>query len=201
MGPLPFIVGAGIVALLAAAASKSKAATASGTKPTSAGTATTSPGVVGTTPTSLEPAYLSSVPYVIALRVIALGDPQLQRAQGTWLIDNGYPNTGKAVIDFSEGTISEQQLRQIAMAEFGAKTPGAATTSTTTTTGTPKGTTEMDRYGAWLLTQDDLDTLYNYAMSSTSIPLVSEAASRLALNGDTRAVNLTQHLAELMGPR
>ncbi len=203
MGPLPFILGAGVLALIAAAAQKSKAststpkpATTSATVTTPAGTTTvsattTNPAMVGNTPTSVAPAYLSSIPYVIAMRVIALSDPSMQQSQGIWLNDNGYPRTGEAVFKYSAGEISDVELRQIAQAEFAAAAAAPASVK-------PKqGQTEMDRYGAYLLSQDDDNALYNYALSSPSIPLVTQAAARLAAAGDTRAVLLTQHLADL----
>jgi hypothetical protein len=137
------------------------------------------------------PAYLESVPYVIAMRVIQLSDPSLQQAQGVWLTDNGFPKTGEAVQQYSRGEITDIRLRQIAQAEFKA----SATTSTTTTK--PKGTTAPDTYGTYLLNAGTDDTLYSYALTSLSIPFVAEAAARLAAAGDTRAVALTQHLADI----
>lgn len=204
MGPLPFIIGAGIVALVTAAAAKSKAkttataTTATGTTTTTKPSTTTSTvpaSTAGQVATSQATGWLESVPYVIALRVIALQDPSVQQAQAVWLNDNGYPQTAEGIRKYSAGDINETELLAIAKAEFSAKTGGATTTTATATK--PKGTTEMDRYGAYLLTQDDLDTLYSYALTSTSIPLVSQAAVKLATFGDTRAANLTQHLAEL----
>ena len=197
MGPLPFIFGAGVLALIAAAASKSKAttpkpATSSATVITPTGTTTisassTNPAIVGNSPLSLTPAYLSSVPYVIAMRVIELSDPSMQQAQGVWLNDNGYPKTAQAVFDFSAGKISDVDLRKIAMAEF------ASTTAKPT-----HGSNAPDQYGSYLLSQSDDDALYSYALTSTSIPFVTQAATKLASAGDTRAAALTQHLADLM---
>lgn len=193
MGALPYIVGGGVVLLVVAAATKAKASTPSSSssttpKPT---TSTTTPKPTSTTTSVAAPAYLESIPYVIAMRVIQLSDPSLQRAQGVWLTDNGYPKTGEAVQQYSRGEITDIQLRQIAQAEF--KT--AATTSTSTTK--PQGTTKPDTYGTWLLENSDNDTLYSYASTATSIPFVAQAAARLAAAGDTRAAALTQHLADI----
>ena len=204
MGPLPIILGAGVLALLAAAASKSKASTSTSTpKPaTSSATVTTPAGTTtvtttttaaqtGSSPLSVAPAYLSSVPYVIAMRVIALSDPSMQQSQGIWLNDNGYPKTGDAVLKYSRGEISDIELRQVAQAEFAAAAAAPATVK-------PKqGQTEMDRYGSYLLAEGTDDQLYSYALDSPSIPPVTQAAARLAAAGDTRAVLLTQHLADL----
>lgn len=200
MNALPFIIGGGLVALIVAASAKAKASTGSSTPKPSSSTpkpsgsttspSTTTPVIVG--PGGTAPAYLSSLPYVIAMRVIQLSDPALQQAQGIWLNDNGYPQTGDAVLKYSRGEITDLELRQIAQAEFKAN---AATTPATIAK--PKGTTEMDRYGSYLLAQGDDDSLYSYALSSTSIPLVTQAAARLAAAGDTRAAALTQHLADL----
>jgi hypothetical protein len=126
------------------------------------------------------------VPYVIAMRVIELSDPSLQQAQGVWLNDNGYPKTGEAVFQFARGEISAIDLRKVAMAEFASATPKPT-----------HGTTAVDEYGVYLLTQEDNDALYSYALTSTSIPLVTQAATKLASIGDTRAAQLTQHLADL----
>lgn len=195
MGALPYIIGGGAVLLLVAAASKAKASTASSTtKPTGSttkptGSTTTSAVIVG--PGGTAPEYLSSVPYVIAMRVIQMSDPSLQQAQGVWLSDNGYPKTGEAVQQYARGEITDIQLRQIAQAEFKA----AATTPASTTK--PKGTTKPDTYGTYLLENSDNDTLYSYASTATSIPFVAQAAARLAAAGDTRAGALTQHLADL----
>jgi hypothetical protein len=194
MKALPFILGGGAVLLVVAAAAKAKASTSSSstTKPSSSATkpTTTTPAVI-VGPAGIAPEYLSSVPYVIAMRVIQLSDPSLQQAQGVWLTDNGYPQTGEAVQQYSKGEITDVQLRQIAQAEF--KT--AATASTTTAK--PKGTTAPDTYGTYLLNAGDDDTLYSYALTSLSIPFVAQAAARLAAGGDTRAAALTQHLADI----
>lgn len=189
MNALPFIIGGGLVALIVAASAKAKASTSSSTpKPSSS---TPKPSGSTTSPSTTTPAYLSSLPYVIAMRVIQLSDPSLQQAQGIWLNDNGYPQTGDAVLKYSRGEITDLELRQIAQAEF------KANAATPATIAKPKGTTEMDRYGSYLLAQGDDDSLYSYALTSTSIPLVTQAAARLAAAGDTRAAALTQHLADL----
>jgi hypothetical protein len=193
MGALPYIVGGGVVLLVVAAATKAKASTPSSSssttpKPT---TSTTTPKPTSTTTGVAAPAYLESIPYVIAMRVIQLSDPSLQQAQGVWLTDNGYPKTGEAVQQYSRGEITDIQLRQIAQAEFKA---GAASSTTTTK---PKGTTAPDTYGTYLLNSGTDDTLYSYALTATSIPFVTQAAARLAAAGDTRAIALTQHLADL----
>lgn len=199
MNALPFIIGGGIVAFLVAASAKAKASTSSGTtkpssgttKPTGSTSPSTTPAVI-VGPGGTAPDYLSSVPYVIAMRVIQMSDPSLQQAQGIWLTDNGYPKTGAAVHQYAAGEITDLELRQIAQAEFKANA-----TTTPATTAKPKGTTEMDRYGSYLLAEGDDDALYSYALSSTSIPLVTQAAARLAAAGDTRSLLLTQHLADL----
>jgi hypothetical protein len=125
------------------------------------------------------------------MRVIQLSDPSLQQSQAVWLNDNGYPKTGDAVFRYSRGEISDVELRQIAQSEFAAAAAAPATVK-------PKqGTTEIDRYGSYLLAEGTDDVLYSYALTSSSIPLVTQAAQRLAAAGDTRAVLLTQHLADL----
>lgn len=201
MGPLPFIIGGGLVALLVAASAKAKSSSttkpSSGTTKPTGSSASTTPATPSTPavilgPGATAPDYLSSVPYVIAMRVIQMSDPSLQQTQGIWLNDNGYPKTGDAVLKYSRGEITDLELRQIAQAEFKAN---AATTPATTAK--PKGTTELDRYGSYLLAEGDDDTLYSYALTSTSIPLVTQAAARLAAAGDTRSLLLTQHLADL----
>jgi len=193
MEALPYIVGGGVVLLVVAAATKAKASTATSTKPSSSGTAkpsgTTTPVIVG--PGGTAPEYLSSVPYVIAMRVIQMSDQSLQQAQGVWLTDNGYPKTGEAVQQYSRGEITDIQLRQIAQAEF------KANAASPTTTTKPKGTTAPDTYGTYLLNSGTDDTLYSYALTATSIPFVGQAAARLAAAGDTRAIALTQHLADI----
>lgn len=198
MNALPFIIGGGVIALIVAASAKAKASTAkpsesvkpsgSTPKPSSSTTPAGSVGGPGTT----APEYLSSVPYVIAMRVIQLSDPSLQQAQGVWLTDNGFPQTGEAVQQYSRGEITDVQLRQIAQAEFKAN---AAKPSSSTTK--PKGTTAADTYGTHLLNNGTDDELYSYAVTSNSIPFVTESAARLAAAGDTRAAVLTQHLADL----
>jgi hypothetical protein len=126
------------------------------------------------------------------MRVIQLSDPSLQQAQGVWLTDNGFPQTGEAVQQYSRGEITDVQLRQIAQAEFkaNASKPSSSTTK-------PKGTTAADTYGTYLLNNGSDDEIYSYASTSTSIPFVTESAARLAAAGDTRAAILTQHLADL----
>lgn len=186
MGPLPFIFGAGVLALIAAAASKSKAS--STPKPATSSATVTTP--TATTTISTTP-YLSSIPYVVAMRVIQLSDPAMQQSQAIWLSDNGYPRTAEAVWKYSAGEISDAELRQVAQAEF-------ANAAAAPSTVKPKqGTTEIDRYGSYLLAEGTDDVLYSYALTSTSIPLVTQAAARLAAAGDTRAALLTQHLADL----
>lgn len=177
MGPLPFILAAAVLAGLAAAASKSKAATSSTVKPTS------TPPTTTTTPTT----PVTSLPLAIVNQILASADDNIARAQSVWLRDNGYPKTADALLAFVSGDIDANELKRIAAAEM--KTQTAPTKV--------KGTTEMDRYGSYLLTEGSNDTLYDYAIDSTSIPLVREAAARLASTGDTRAMLLTQHLADL----
>jgi hypothetical protein len=186
------------VALVVAAATKAKASTAkpSGTVKPSASTpkppsSTLPAGTVGG-PGTTTPEYVSSVPYVIAMRVIQLSDPSLQQAQGVWLSDNGFPKTGEAVQQYSRGDITDIELRQIAQAEFkanAAKPPSS--------TSKPKPTTAADPYGTYLLANGTDDEIYSYALNATSIPFVTQAAARLAAAGDTRAAALTQHLADL----
>lgn len=195
MGALPYIVGGGVVLLVVAAASKAKASTStSTTKPTGSTTSTTTKPTSTTTTGVAAPAYLESVPYVIAMRVIQLSDPSLQQAQGVWLTDNGYPQTGEAVQKYSRGELTDLQLRQIAQAEF--KANAAKPTSTTVST-KPKGTMAADSYGTYLLNAGSDDEVYSYALTSPSIPFVTQAAARLAAAGDTRAAALTQHLADI----
>jgi len=196
MGALPYIVGGGVVLLVVAAASKAKASTStSTTKPTGSTTSTTTKPTSTTTTGVAAPAYLESVPYVIAMRVIQLSDPSLQQAQGVWLTDNGYPLTGEAVQKYSRGEITDLQLRQIAQAEF--KAGAVATTPTVTITPKPKGTTAPDTYGTYLLNAGTDDEVYSYALTSPSIPFVTQAAARLAAAGDSRALAVTQHLADI----
>lgn len=198
MNALPFIIGGGVIALIVAASAKAKASTAkpsgsvkpSGLTPKPS-TSTTPAGTVGG-PGTTAPEYLSSVPYVIAMRVIQLSDPSLQQAQGVWLTDNGFPQTGEAVQQYSRGEITDVQLRQIAQAEFKANA-----SKPPTSTAKPKGTTAADTYGTYLLNNGTDDELYSYAVTSNSIPFVTESAARLAAAGDTRAAVLTQHLADL----
>ena len=197
MAALPYIVGGGVLLLVVAAASKAKAAPASSTttKPTGSTTPkpTTTPAASTGGPGTTAPAYLASVPYVIALRVIQISDPSVQQAQGVWLTDNGFPKTGEAVQQYSRGEITDIELRQIAQAEF--KAAGVSTSTSSTTK--PQGTTKPDTYGTWLLENGDDETLYSYASTATSIPFVAAAAARLAAAGDTRATELTQHLADI----
>ncbi len=197
MNALPFILGGGLIALIVAASAKANASTKPSTstpKPsgsTPKPSSSTPAGTVGG-PGTTTPEYLSSVPYVIAMRVIQLSDPSLQQAQGVWLTDNGFPQTGEAVQQYSRGDITDVQLRKIAQAEFKANA-GKPPTSTTK----PKGTTAADTYGTYLLNNGTEDELYSYALTSTSIPFVTQSAARLAAAGDTRAAALTQHLADL----
>ncbi|MFA5053752.1 MAG: hypothetical protein WC565_06825 [Parcubacteria group bacterium] len=198
MGALPYIVGGGVVLLVVAAATKAKASTSTSTttKPTGSTTSTTTKPTSTTATTGVAaPAYLESVPYVIAMRVIQLSDPSLQQAQGVWLTDNGYPLTGEAVQKYSRGEITDLQLRQIAQAEF--KAGAVATTPTVTITPKPKGTTAPDTYGTYLLNAGTDDEIYSYALTSPSIPFVTQAAARLAAAGDSRALAVTQHLADI----
>lgn len=198
MKALPFIIGGGAAALLLVVASKAKASTSSSSSSSSSGTAkptgSTTTATVSTTGIA-QPEYLSSVPYVIAMRVIQLSDPSLQQAQGVWLTDNGYPKTGEAVQKYSRGEITDLQLRQIAQAEF--KAGAVATTPTVTITPKPKGTTAPDTYGTYLLNAGTDDEVYSYALTSPSIPFVTQAAARLAAAGDSRALAVTQHLADI----
>jgi hypothetical protein len=198
MKALPFIIGGGAAVLLLVVASKAKASTSSSSSSSSSGTAKPT-GVSSTTtvtvgPGGTAPEYLSSVPYVIAMRVIQLSDPSLQQAQGVWLTDNGYPQTGEAVQKYSRRELTDLQLRQIAQAEF--KANAAKPTSTTVST-KPKGTMAADSYGTYLLNAGSDDEVYSYASTSPSIPFVTQAAARLAAAGDTRAAALTQHLADI----
>jgi hypothetical protein len=108
-----------------------------------------------------------------------------------WLTDNGYPQTGAALVKYAAGDIGAADLQRIAAAELKSTKPATAATAKT------HGTTEMDKYGSYLLTDGTNDELYSYALSSPSIPLVTQAAARLAAAGDTRTLALTQHLADL----
>lgn len=211
MKAVAFIIGGGVALLaIAVAASKAKASMApaapSGTQPpapTAKPPATKPPGgtvasplpisIVGQGGAGTAPAYLSSIPYVIAMRVLEMSDQSQQQAQGVWLADNGYPQTGEAVQAFSRGELTEAELRATAQAEFKAHPvlPMAITK--------PQGTTVTDVYGSWLLENGSADELYSYAMTSTSMPLVESVANRLAAAGDSRAAMVTQHLAELKG--
>ncbi len=189
------VIGGGAVALLlvagiAAAAKKKPSPSGSSTSPTPA---KPSPGgIVGQGGAGTAPEYLSSVPYVIAMRVISMSDPSLQQSQGVWLSDNGYPKTGEAVQKFARGEITDIELRQIAQAEFKAKPPTIPTTTTK-----PKGTTAADPYGTWVLANGTDDEVYSYGLTATSIPFVTQAAARLAAAGDSRAAALTQHLVDI----
>lgn len=197
MGAMPYILGGGLILLVVAAASKAKASTASSssssstTKPT--GSTTTTVSTTGVA----APEYLSSVPYIIAIRVIQMSDPSLQQAQGVWLTDNGYPKTGEAVQQYARGNITDVQLRQIAQAEFKTTAAASSTTVSTTSPTKPTGTTKPDTYGTYLLNSGSEDEIYSYALTSPSIPFVTQAAARLAAAGDTRAIQLTQHLADI----
>ena len=196
MGPLPFVLGAGVLALIAAAASRAKPSapkpsSASATVRTPTGTTTIQATTSSPAATIAPAAYLSSVPYAIAMRVIQMSDPQAQHAQGVWLNDNGYPRTAQAVFAYAAGDLTDAQLRQVAQSEF------AAAAKAPENVQPKRGTTEADPYGDYLLSQEDDTLLYSYALSSTSLPFVSQAAARLAAAGDTRAALLTQHLADL----
>jgi hypothetical protein len=68
-------------------------------------------------------------------------------------------------------------------------------------TPTKPGTNVYDSYGATLIQTGSLDEIYSYATSSTSIPFVRDAASKLAAAGDTRAMELTIRLAYLEGTK
>lgn len=196
MGPLPFILGAGVLALVAAAATKAKAVpppSTPATKPPSSTNTISTP--IGTTiitsaPSPAVTSASTNVPYVIAMRVIELSDPALQRSQGVWLNDNGYHKTAQAVFAYSAGELSAEQLRQVAQAEFAAVAAAPASAR-------KRGVATMDPYGQSLLSIGSEDEIYSYAVTSTSIPFVSAAAARLAAAGDTRAAALTQHLADL----
>jgi len=196
MGPLPVILGGGLIALIAAAASKPKAvppAATQATKPPSTISTISTPIGTTTITSTQSPAMVSAstnVPYVIAMRVIELSDPTLQRSQAVWLNDNGYPKTAQAVFAYSSGELSANELRKVAQAEFAAVAAAPASAR-------KRGVTTMDPYGQSLLRIGSEDELYSYAVSSTSLPFVSAAAARLAAAGDTRAAALTQHLADL----
>ena len=196
MGPLPIILGGGLLALIAAAATKAKATTPATTPaakpPSTTSTISTPIGTttITSTPSTAVTTATTNIPYVIAMRVIELSDPALQRSQGVWLNDNGYPKTAQAVFAYSAGELSAAQLRQVAQAEFAAVAAAPASAR-------KGGVTTMDPYGQSLLSSGSEDEIYSYAVSSTSIPFVSAAAARLAAAGDTRAAALTQHLADL----
>lgn len=62
------------------------------------------------------------------------------------------------------------------------------------------GTTAYDSDGEPLLNSNaGLDEIYSYAMSSLSIPFVRDVGNRFAAVGDTRALDLSAHLAWLTG--
>lgn len=184
MRALPYIIGGGAVLLVVAAASKAKASTPSSsgtTKPT--GSTTTKPTTT-TTPASL------SVPAAIIEGVLTNADQTVAQGQAVWLTDNGYPKTGAALHQYLRGEISAEKLRGIAAAE-------KLTLATGLILSPPTGVMTIDSDGQYYLTNGTNDELYDYAIASNSIPLVGQAATRLAAAGDSRAMALTQHLADI----
>jgi len=137
------------------------------------------------------PAYLSSAPYVIAMRVIELAqsDPGAARSQAVWLNANGWPLTADAVSRFLFGEIDQAELRRIATDEWEHKSSDAKPKV--------KGTQTADAYGSYLLEHGTTDEVFSYASTSNSIPFVTAAAAKLAAAGDMRAIEITQHLADL----
>jgi hypothetical protein len=192
MKVVALILGGTAAALVVAIAAKATATPSNEpkTKPTS--TPKTKPS--STTPsTGASTTSASSVPVVIAQRVIQLSktDPDLIQGQTTWLIDNGWPRTADAVIRFESGDIVEAELVRIAQEEFNSKrTPSPLTQK-------KKGTMVVDEYGTYIIEHGSLDEIFSYASTATSIPSVAAAAAKLAAAGDTRALEITQHLADI----
>jgi len=188
MGALPYIVGGGVILLVVAAASKAKASSSSSSssgtaKPT--GSTTTKPtGSTTTKPTT------GAVPVVIVEQILLTRDTDAAQRQKIWLNDNGYPKTAFAMTQWLKGDITDAQLRIAAATE-------TVTHATGLTTAKPTGVMTIDSDGQYYLTNGTNDELYDYALASNSIPLVTQAATRLAAAGDTRAMILTQHLADI----
>lgn len=185
MGALPYIVGGGLVLLVVAAAGKAKASTAS----SSTSSSTTKPtGSTTTKPTTTTAS--TSVPLTIINQILATADRDAAQRQRVWLTDNGYPQTGFALVQWLKGEITDEQLRQVAAQEKATHVAGTGTAK-------PTGVMTTDNDGLYYLTNGTNDELYDYAVTSNSIPLVAQAATRLAAAGDTRATVLTQHLADI----
>ena len=183
MGALPYIVGGGVILLVVAAASKAKASTSSSSSSSSSGTAKPT-GSTTTKPTTV------AVPVVIVEQILLTRDTDAAQRQKIWLNDNGYPKTAFAMTQWLKGDITDAQLRIAAATE-------TVTHATGLTTAKPTGVMTIDSDGQYYLTNGTNDELYDYALASNSIPLVTQAATRLAAAGDTRAMILTQHLADI----
>lgn len=195
MKALFVILGGGLFAAILAAAAKSSASTIPKTTPSSSGKITpsssgkTAPGMTGQGGARSTPAYLSSVPYVIAMRVIemAQSDSGAAQSQAVWLNANGWPLTADAVSRFLFGEIDQAELRRIAVNEW----------ESSATKPKVKGTQAADAYGSHLLERGTTDEVFSYASTSNSIPFVTAAAAKLAAAGDMRALQITQHLADI----
>lgn len=189
MKALPLILGGvvvvGGVVLMASKAKASASSSSSGsTTPKPTATKPTTP-TTPTTPASAV-ASIGTAAQVVA-QVLAAGDADMARNQAVWLNDNGYPKTAAALEQWAQGDLTAAQLTAVAAGELTNKPRKPATA----------GTNQPDSYGTWLLANGTDDEIYTYALTATSIPFVSAAASKLASAGDTRAQALTLHLADL----
>lgn len=201
MAALPIVLGVLAVVGIAAAASKAKAKpTASAPSAPSVPSAPSAPSAQGgsTAPASSVPVNL---PLAIVTQVLAAVDPHASADnQSVWLRDNGWPKTADALDKWRAGDISTDQLKAIATAEAAEKASQASSVGQpSATTPKPVGTNTVDAYAQGLMTNPAAtdDDLYSYAITSNSRPFVAFAATRLAANADSRAMALTQHLADL----
>lgn len=191
MKALPIILGGGAVLLVVAAASKAKASTATSTTSTTTGSTTSSTTKpTGSTTSSTTKPTTGAVPVVIVEQILLTHDTDAAQRQKVWLNDNGYPKTAFAITQWLKGDITDAQLRIAAATE-------TVTHATSVTTAKPTGVMTIDSDGQYYLTNGTNDELYDYAIASNSIPLVGQAATRLASAGDSRAMALTQHLANI----
>jgi hypothetical protein len=192
MKAIALFIGGTAAAIAIAIASKASASSASKTPPKTTPPKTTPPK---TTPSTVvrPPEYLSSIPVTIVTRVrqLAKTDPDLIQGQAVWLRDNGWPRTADAVGQFQMGDIDETELRRVAQEEFESRQTAVPSTQK------KKGTMFVDDYGTYVIEHGTLDEIYSYGSTATSIPSVAAAAAKLATAGDTRALGLTQHLADL----
>lgn len=148
-------------------------------------TSTSTPKPAGTSVSTIA-SNAVTYPAQVAVQAMATGN---LGPQAVYLYDLGAVKTSDALRHFGDGELTAAQVIAIANTETNKPSTGYVPS--------PKGTTAVDKYGLYLLSNVDSDTLYKYAITSNSIPFVRDAANRLAEEGDTRASQLTQHLADI----